>query len=97
MRCQGYFFKIALGTRLINVVERANIPKFSELDNTVAPVRLELVFNDVSVDMIVIYNKFYSHRDKADFSFETANEKIHLFLSMLLFSGCHKLPDRKTY
>ena len=37
----------------------------------------------------------YSHREKAGISFEITNEKIGLFLSMLLLSGCHKLPASK--
>ena len=45
--------------------------------------------------MIVGYTKLYIHREKADISFEITNEKIRLFLSMLLLSECHKLPDRK--
>ena len=43
------------------------------------------------------YTKLYSHREKAGISFEITNEKIGLFLSMLLLSGCHKLPDHKMY
>ena len=71
--------------RDINVVERANIPKFSKPDDIVTPLRLlELFFDDVLVDMIVGYTKLYNHREKADISFEITNEKIHLFLSMLL-------------
>ena len=58
---------------------------------------LELFFDDVLVDMIVGYTKFYSHAENADISFEITNEKICLFLSMLLLSGCHKLPDGKMY
>ena len=78
-------------TRDIDVVERANTEKFSKLDNTVTPLRLlELFFYDVLVDMIVGYTKLYSHREKADISFETANEKIWLFLNMLLLSGFHR-------
>ena len=46
--------------------------------------------------MIVGYTTLYSYREKADISFEINNEKIHLFLSMLLLIGCHKLPDRNT-
>ena len=49
---------------------------------------LKLFFDDVLVDMIF---------EKADINFEITNEKIHLFSSMLLLSGCHKLPDRKVY
>ena len=84
--------------RDINVVERANILKFNKLNDIVTPLRpLELFFNDVLVDMIVGYTRFYSHREKADISFEITNEKIRLFLSMLLLSGCHRLPHRKMY
>ena len=62
--------------RDINVVERANIPKFSKLDNIVTPLRLlELFFDDVLVYMIVGYTKLYSHREKTDIRFEITNEK----------------------
>ena len=47
--------------------------------------------------MIVGYTKLYSHREKADISFETANEKIRLFVSILVLSGCHKLSDCKMF
>ena len=47
------------------------------------------------VDTIFGHKKLYSHREKAGISFEITNEKIRLFLSMLLLSGCHELPDRK--
>ena len=41
------------------------------------PLRLlKLFFDDVLVDMIVGYTKFYSHRERADISFENTNEKI---------------------
>ena len=84
--------------RDINVVERANIPKFSTLDDIVSPLRLlELFFDDVLVDIIFGCTKFYSHREKAGISFDITNEKIRLFLTMLLLNGCHKLPDRKMY
>ena len=60
----------------INAVEQANIPKFSKLDNIVTPLRfVELFFDDVLVDMIVGYNKIYSHRDKAGISFVNENGK----------------------
>ena len=76
----------------------ANIPKFSTVDDIVTPFRLfELFFDDVLVDMIFGYTKFYSHREKAGISFEITNEKIRLFVSMLLLSGWHKFPDRKMY
>ena len=81
--------------RDINVVEWANIPKFSKLDDIVTPLRLLELFFDVLNDMILGYTKLYNHREKAEISFEITNEKICLFLSMLLLSGCHNLPDRK--
>ena len=60
--------------RDINVVERVNIPKFSKLDDFVTLLRLlELFFDGVSVDMIVGYTKLYSHREKAEISFEITN------------------------
>ena len=88
--------------RDINVVEWANISKFSTLDDIVTLLRLlELFFDDVLIDMIFGYTKLYSHREKADVSFEITNEKNRLFLKFfknsLLLSGCHKLPDRKMY
>ena len=71
---------------------------FSKVDDIVTPLRLfDLFFNNVLVDMIVGYTKLYSHREKADISYEITNERSHLLLSMLLFSGCHKLPDCKMY
>ena len=70
-------------TRDINVVERSNTEKFSKIDNIVTALRLlKLLFNDVLVDMIVGYNKLYSHREKTDISFEITNEKICLFLKV---------------
>ena len=72
--------------------------KFSTLDDIVTPLRLLILFfNDVLVDMIFSYTKLYSHKEKAGIRFEITNEKIRLFLSMLLLSGCHKLPDRNMY
>ena len=51
------------GNRDINVVERENISKFSKLDDIVTPFRLlEVFFDDVLVDMIVGYTRFYSNR-----------------------------------
>ena len=73
-------------------------PKFSKRDEILTPLRLlQLFFDGVLVDMIVGFTKLYSHREKADVSFEITIEKIRLFLSMLLFSGSHKLPDHKMY
>ena len=39
---------------------------------------LEPFFDDILVDMIVVCTKLYSHREKADISFEIANEKFYL-------------------
>ena len=84
--------------RNINVVEQANISKFSKLDNIVTHLKLiELFFNGVLVNMNVGYTKLYGHREKADISFEITNEKTCLFLSMLLLYGCNKLPDHIMY
>ena len=66
-------------------------------DIVTLPRLLKLFFDDALVDMIFGYTKLYSHREKADISFEITNEKIRLFSSILLLSGCHKLPDRKMY
>ena len=74
--------------RTINVVEWTDIPKFTTLDDIVTPLRLlEWFFDDVLVDMVFDYTKRYSHREKADISFETINEKIRLFVSLWLISG----------
>ena len=79
-------------------IERANIAKFSKLDDAMAPVKLlELFFDDVLVDMIVGYTKLHIHREKTNTSFEITNEDICLFLSILLHSVWYKLPDRKIY
>ena len=78
--------------------DRAIIPKISALDDIVTALRLlQLLFDDVLADMIFGYCKLQSHKEKADASFEITNEQNCFFLSMLLLSGCHKLPDRKTY
>ena len=50
----------------ISVVERANIPKFSKLDDIVTPLRLlKLLFDDVLFDMIGGYTKLYSQKKQA--------------------------------
>ena len=76
-----------------------NLPEqFSKLNDTVAPLTiLELFFDDVLVNMIAGYIKLYSHKEKADITFEYTNEKILSFLSMLLLNGCHNLPGHKIY
>ena len=82
----------------INAAEWAYIPQFSKLGDIVTPLRLpESFFDDVLVNMIIGYTKLYSHRKKADISLEITNEKIRLFLTMLLLRGCHKLPDCEMY
>ena len=64
----------------INVVVQTNIPKFSKLSNIVTPLQLlKLIFDDVLNDMIVGYNKLYSHREKAEISFQISNKKNCLF------------------
>ena len=84
--------------RDINVVEPSIISQFSKLHDKVTPLRLfELFFDDVLVDMVVGYIKLYNQREKVDISLKIINEKTSLFLSMLLLSRCHKLPDHKKY
>ena len=57
--------------RDINVLEQANIPQFSRLDDIGTPLRLfESFFVNMLVDMIVGYTKFDDHREKADTSHE---------------------------
>ena len=92
MFCLSKLSNLLLPLRAVNIAE------FSKLDGIVTPLRLlELFFDDVLVDMIVGYTKLYSHREKADTSFEITNEKICLFLSMLLLTRCHNHPDRKMH
>ena len=82
----------------INAEEWANIPKFSTLDDILTPLRLlKLFFDDLLVDTNFGYTSLYSHREKAGITFETTNDKIRLFLSMLLLSRCRKLSDCKMY
>ena len=69
----------------INFAEWANIAKFSKLDDIMTPLRLlKLFFEDVLVNLTFCYIKLYSYREKADISFEITNEKIFLFLTILL-------------
>ena len=64
----------------INVVEQANIPKFSKVDNIGTPVRyFELFFDNALIDMSVAYSKFYGPGEKADTSFEITSETFCLF------------------
>ena len=63
--------------RDINVAERPNIPKFSKLDEIVNPLELlELFLDDVLVDIIVGCTKLYSHKERADNSFEITNKNL---------------------
>ena len=56
-----------MGKSDINVIERANTPKFRKLDHIVIPLRIpELFFDDVLIDMIVGCTKLYSHKEKED-------------------------------
>ena len=45
--------------------------------------------------MIFGYTKFYRHREKANSGFAITDEKIRLYLGLLLLNGCHKFLDRK--
>ena len=55
----------------INVVEQANIPQCSKLDNVETLLRLfESFFVDVLIDMIVSYTELYGHRGKPVTSLE---------------------------
>ena len=64
------------GNRGINLIEWANIPTYSMLDDILTSLKLlELFFDDVLVDMIFGYTKLYSHREKAGISFGITNEK----------------------
>ena len=63
--------------RDINVAERPNIPKFSKLDEIVNPLELlELFLDDVLVDIIVGCTKLYTHKERADNSFEITNKNL---------------------
>ena len=63
--------------RDINVVERASIPKFSNLDDIVTPLRLpELFFEYVLVDITVGYTTLHRYRQKVDISFEITNARL---------------------
>ena len=93
------FFDLKWKNRDANVVEQANIPKFSKLDDIGIPfIRLfKLFFDDALVDMIVGNTKSYGHREKGDTTFEITDETFRLFSGMLLLSGCHNLSDRRMY
>ena len=47
------------------------MPRFSKKDDIMTTLRLlKLFFHDITVGMIVGYTRLYSHREKADISFE---------------------------
>ena len=82
-----------------NLVEWANIPKFSALDDLVTPLRIFELFFVISVTYQLI--RFLATSsctvEKAGINFEITNEKIRLFLSVLLLTAYHKLLDHKMY
>ena len=80
--------------RDINDVEWATIPKLSALDGLVTPPRLlELFF--ATYLLIWFFAVSSCTVEKAGINFEITNENICLFLSMLLLTGYHKLPDHE--
>ena len=81
---------------VINVVKWANIPNFSALDNLETPLRLLESFF-VTYQLIGFLDTSSCTVEKAGTDFEITNEKISLFLSVLLFTGYHKLPGHKTH
>ena len=74
----------------------ANISKFSTLDKLMTPLRLLKLFFVIYQLIYVLAASSYT-AEKAGVNFEITNEKIHLFLSMLLLTGCPKLPNQKMY
>ena len=81
----------------INVVEQANIQKFSKLDDIGTLRKLfESLFDDTLVDMIFGSTKSYDNREKAHTSFEITNKTfLGIFLGILLLFGFHKLQTIK--
>ena len=72
----------------INVIEQANIPKFSKLDNIGIPHRcFELFFDNILIDMSVGYTRFYGYEEKSDTSFEITNETFSLFQACYCLVG----------
>ena len=49
-----------------DVVEQANIPKFSKLDDIGTLSDFESFFDDVLVNIVIGYTKLYGHREKAE-------------------------------
>ena len=78
----------------INVVKQANMPTFSKLDDIGTPLRFfELFFGDALVGMIVNWIHTPSGtvvERKQTLVLKTYNKTFHLFLGMLLLSGCHE-------
>ena len=70
--------------RYIKVVERINIPKFSDS-------------SQISLIILLAPPRCTVIRGKSDISFEITNEENCLFLSKLLLSGCPKFPDCEMY
>ena len=64
-------------------------------------VLVDMIFDDVLVDMIFLKNfddvLLTTPREKRGISFEITNEKIDLFLSMLLIGECGDLSGCKMY
>ena len=81
----------------INVLGRANMQKFRARRHSDSSQASRIIIWGCISWYDSWLRKLYSHRKKADISFEIANEKIRFFLSMLPLSGCHKLLDRKMY
>ena len=81
------FFDLKWENRDANVVDQANIPKFSKLDDIGIPfIRLfKLFFDDALVDMIVGNTKSYGHREKGDTTFEI------LMKHFVYFQACYYL------
>ena len=74
----------------------ANISKFSALDKLMTPLRLLKLFF-VTYQLIRFLAVSSYTAEKAGANFEVTNEKIQLFLRMLLLTGCPKLPNHKMY
>ena len=70
--------------RDVNVVEQANIPKFSKLDDIGTPLRFfESFFVDVLADMILATPSCAVIERKQTLVLKISNETFRLFLGML--------------
>ena len=68
-----------MGKPWYNYCKAGKHAKVCKLDDIVTPLRLlKLFFDDVLVEMIFGYTKFYSHREEAHISFEITIEKVCL-------------------